>query len=116
MLTATAVNAQEPLPGDDFEPATMSNAYEDSIYEEKVAFPDFDGPIPTFNASYPSIPPPSYAYAPRTLGPRFYNAAADPFDPQPNPSLSRQWSASSGHSTSSTRSDMSMKGKRWVIE
>ncbi len=122
-LLFTQVNAEEPLPGDDFEPALPYN--EKGGDEEKVDFPSYEAPVPTYSAAYgfgPSVPPPAYMSAPRKLGPRFFAKDAAPFDPQPTlstQSLVRQTSGSSQHSVSSsisTDSTMSMKGKRWMIE
>ena len=118
MSRATVVG-QEPLPGDDFVPAIV--VQEQGYDEEKVDFPSFEKPFPTFAAAYPDsdIPPPPPAYG-RTLGPRFYAQTANPFD-QPGKNLSRQGSGSSQRSTASTISSFSAGsettiGKRWIIE
>jgi len=76
------LNAQEPLPGDDFEPI---NRPEDV---EKVAFPSNEKPVPTFSATFGSgseVPVPSQMFKPGPqLGPRFFNPSAEPFESRPN--------------------------------
>src|ERR1700761_1409765 len=73
------VNAEEPLPGDDFIRVAPGekNVQADS---EKIDFPAVVGPVPTFEAAFgyndddePPPPPGS-----RTLGPRFYMQANVP--------------------------------------
>ncbi|KAI0706048.1 hypothetical protein BC835DRAFT_1311871 [Cytidiella melzeri] len=142
------LNAHQPLPGDDFEPAypasstsSFGGSYIDNKQwgsdEEKVDFPSYDTSIP--NPTYAQVPPPLPAYmqtAPRTLGPRFYQAGSGiPFDQSAMSSnatmvtqsgsakspLSRQTSGSSQRSIGSMRSFTSnssntMRGMRWVIE
>ncbi|KAJ7596724.1 hypothetical protein C8J56DRAFT_1106125 [Mycena floridula] len=132
------LNAQEPLPGDDFSPVYSSDL-------EKVDFPSNEKPIPTFSATFgsgPEVPPPSQMFASR-MGPRFFNSAAEPFESPrstvlPEPALTRTSSRSSDQSSTvmhssenhgtigsyysyspsegSPRNDTSIGGKRWVIE
>ena len=124
------VNAQQPLPGDDFEPAyppsdASSFTYMDDKWgsdEEKVEFPSYNTsiPIPPY-AQVPAPPPAHMQTAARVLGPRFYQASVNPgfsFDQrpamdsyttmvsQPNSvkNLSRQTSGSSQHSIGSMSS------------
>ncbi|CAK5265266.1 unnamed protein product [Mycena citricolor] len=72
------LNAQEPLPGDDFESVTPGDD------PEKVAFPSNEKPVPTFSATFGSgseVPVPSQMFKPTAqLGPRFFNNGADPFE------------------------------------
>lgn len=109
LLILTLVNAQEPLPGDDFSPVTGPDI-------EKIAFPSNEKPIPTFSATFGSgsqVPPPSQMFSGR-LGPRFFNPSAEPFEPlrdsfpisAPRPALTR---------TPSQSSDGSSK-HRWLLE
>lgn len=142
------MNAQQSLPGDDFEPATLSyggNGKESWGDEEKIDFPSYETsfPLPTY-AEVPPPPPAHMAFAPRTLGPRFYGGAevgAGAATERPaisidtsvggvNPvqvdlartALSRAGSGSSQKSVSSVGSSldhgspMGMRGKRWIIE
>ncbi|THH21010.1 hypothetical protein EW146_g465 [Bondarzewia mesenterica] len=78
------LNAQEPLPGDDFVPVGPGQTYQDP---EKVNFPSSDRPIPTFSATFGTgseVPPPSQMrFGPRQLGPRFFNTQAQPFETSP---------------------------------
>lgn len=124
------LNAQQPLPGDDFEPAyppsdASSFTYTDDKWgsdEEKVEFPSYHTsiPIPPY-AQVPAPPPAHMQTAARVLGPRFYQASGNPgfsFDQRPamdsyttmvsQPSsgknLSRQTSGSSQHSIGSISS------------
>ncbi|EIN13407.1 hypothetical protein PUNSTDRAFT_48389 [Punctularia strigosozonata HHB-11173 SS5] len=135
------LNAQEPLPGDDFAtvtPGDVEAAYNEK--EEKVEFPSTTGgsrPIPTFSAAFGAgaeVPPPSQMqFAPRHMGPRFNNPSAEPFDTastvgrssEPseygsNAPLTRQVSVSSVGSDRSTRTTDSQRSigskQRWVIE
>lgn len=75
------LNAQEPLPGDDFVPVVPGQLDQDP---EKVDFPSNDRPVPTFSAAFGSgaeVPPPSQMrFAPRQMGPRFFNSQAQPFE------------------------------------
>ncbi|KAF9023396.1 hypothetical protein BDZ89DRAFT_1069885 [Hymenopellis radicata] len=83
------LNAQEPLPGDDFAPVTPNTDI------EKVAFPS-EKVVPTFSATFGSgdeVPPPRQMFASR-MGPRFFNRSAVPFEMPtdvtvPQPALSR---------------------------
>lgn len=102
--------------------------------EEKVDFPSYDTPVPTFSAAYgEDVVPPQPAHVPlgsRILGPRFFAQGQDPVSlpiAAVNPQLqrarghlARQESSSSQRSESSVWSESSetpsMKGKRWVIE
>ncbi|KAI0274892.1 hypothetical protein BC834DRAFT_978153 [Gloeopeniophorella convolvens] len=73
------LNAQEPLPGDDFVRVVPG---EKGVDEEKVDFPSTGRPIPTFSATFGSgaeVPPPSQMRF-NTMGPRFFNESATPFD------------------------------------
>ena len=139
------MNAQQPLPGDDFEPAMVNyggskDSWQD---EEKIEFPSYNTsvPIPTY-ADVPPPPPIHMTFAPRTLGPRFYgggNAGAGAesdqslvsVDTRVDPirvdlsstALSRVGSGSSqksgrsvGSSIDQRSGSMRMGGKRWVIE
>jgi len=86
------LNAQEPLAGDDFVPVGSDM--------EKVAFPSDEKPIPTYSATFgsgPEVPVPSQMFAPR-LGPRFFNASAEPFETPSN--STRSSSPRSANSTS----------------
>lgn len=128
------LNAQEPLPGDDFTAVTGSDI-------EKVPFPSNDKPIPTFSATFgsgPEVPPPSQMFPSRgpRLGPRFFNPSAEPFESprsgspisSPSVALTRDSSLNSGHSDSfgtisslysyshDTTGPESYNSKRWVIE
>ncbi len=88
-LNIMPVNAQEPLPGDDFAPVTPNTDI------EKVAFPS-EKAVPTFSATFGSgdeVPPPRQMFASR-MGPRFFNRSAVPFEipsdvAVPQPALSR---------------------------
>jgi hypothetical protein len=81
------LNAQEPLPGDDFAPVTHGTD------PEKVEFPSNHQPIPTFSAAFgkgSEVPVPSQMF-PAQMGPRFFRSA-QPFDsrstsPIPAPSM-----------------------------
>lgn len=103
------LNAQEPLPGDDFTPVYNSDM-------EKIDFPSNEKPIPTFSATFgsgPEVPPPSHMFAPRAprMGPRFYNQAAEPFETprntiaSPTPALTRTSSVDSNQSSTVMHSD-----------
>jgi len=73
------VNAQEPLPGDDFAPVT-----EGSSDIEKVDFPSNQHAIPTFSTTF-EVPVPAPMFSqPHRMGPRFFNSSAQPFDAQSN--------------------------------
>ncbi|KAI0803144.1 hypothetical protein BC629DRAFT_1591233 [Irpex lacteus] len=140
------LNAQQPLPGDEFEPAyppsdASSFTFTDDKWgsdEEKVEFPSYNTSIPIPPHAQVPAPPPAYAQtAARVLGPRFYQGSGNPgfsFDQRPamdsfttmvsqpsSKNLARQTSGSSQHSISSMRSistdtSSNMRGKRWVIE
>lgn len=136
------LKSEEPLPGDDFVPATLNyGASEKEVDEEKVAFPPYDTPVPTYSAAYgdDALVPPQPAHVPlgaRVLGPRFFAgsngdpgaapitlplAAVDPRMQRARGHLARQGSGSSQHSDSSaawseSSETPSMKGRRWVIE
>ncbi|KAK0208401.1 hypothetical protein DFS33DRAFT_1459194 [Desarmillaria ectypa] len=76
------LDAQEPLPGDDF-----TTVYSSDI--EKVHFPSNEKPIPTFSASFGSgseVPPPRLMF-PSRIGPRFFNRSAQPFETPSNQSV-----------------------------
>jgi len=135
------LNAEEPLPGDDFSPVYNASDL------EKVDFPSNEKPIPTFSATFGSgseVPPPSQMFASR-MGPRFYNSSAEPFESpintvSPEPALTRTSSRSSEQSSTvmqssenhgtigsyysysppensySPRNETSIGGRRWVIE
>jgi hypothetical protein len=80
------LDAHESLPGDDFAPVTRNGD------PEKVAFPSNEKPVPTFSATFGSgseVPVPSQMFRPSPqLGPRFFNASAEPFESRPNSSSS----------------------------
>jgi len=80
------LNAHESLSGDDFSPVTRNGD------PEKVAFPSNEKPIPTFSATFGSgseVPVPSQMFRPSPrLGPRFFNASAEPFESRPNSNTS----------------------------
>ncbi|KZT22145.1 hypothetical protein NEOLEDRAFT_1150266 [Neolentinus lepideus HHB14362 ss-1] len=136
------LNAQEPLPGDNF-------GSDEKTDEEKVAFPGQNVPIPTFSAAFGSgneVPPPSQMFAPRQMGPRFYAHANAPFNSAssmsstqvPSPVHARQVSNASStwytggaalsrndsrgsersytSQSSGHSSDRTTGGKRWLIE
>lgn len=127
------MNAQEPLPDDDFLPTVVDSKGGEDV--EKAAFPSHELPIPTYNVvsfrTYPadfSNPVPS---APRQLGPRFYKPSLEPFEPQPSspPMYSTRPDASAmssrtvvadtrslKRSESSVSDASSTQSKRWVIE
>ncbi|KAJ3736858.1 hypothetical protein DFJ43DRAFT_1129029 [Lentinula guzmanii] len=135
------LNAQEPLPGDDFTPVTFGSD------PEKVAFPSNQQPIPTFSAAFGKgneVPVPSQMF-PTQMGPRFFRSA-EPFDSRsvsPIKAPSMAYTRSSVRSSDSLSptdegSDMMMRsntramwraftstqmmgivgprGKRWIIE
>lgn len=133
---ARYLNAQQPLEEEDFPPS-----YEGSDIE-KVAFPSSEKPLPTYASfnEYDDEFPPSF-HSGSTLGPRFSNKSAEPFEtsagiiPFPEPVLARNLndvqirrSDSNGSSRSRgsddsqfshTRTDSSNSHgnqKRWVIE
>lgn len=72
------VNAEEPLPGDDYS----------SSEKEKIDFPSNARPVPTFSAAFGSgdeVPPPSqmrFGPGPRQMGPRFSDKTSEPFETQ----------------------------------
>lgn len=69
------LNAQEPLPGDDFAPVSYGSD------PEKVDFPSNHQPIPTFSATFgkgSEVPVPTQMF-PAQMGPRFFRTA-QPFD------------------------------------
>ncbi|KII93632.1 hypothetical protein PLICRDRAFT_35861 [Plicaturopsis crispa FD-325 SS-3] len=126
------LNAQEPLPGDDFVPALP---YGNDL--EKVDFPSNEKPVPTYSAAFGSgdeVPPPGQMFAGRQMGPRFYSANAEPFESEADvtapqrahtrsPSevsreapLVRKTSRASERSFDSTTSSSLGHSKRWVIE
>jgi hypothetical protein len=132
---ARYLNAQEPLPGEDFAPVNHASDL------EKVAFPGDEKPIPTFSVAFGTgseVPPPSQMFAAR-LGPRFYRSA-EPFETPKNsppestvsgsggsdaPPHSPIGSIASYYSYSPTNSSFSHSrnesqaqsaDKRWVIE
>ncbi|OBZ79913.1 hypothetical protein A0H81_00460 [Grifola frondosa] len=90
------LNAEEPLPGDDFIPVVPGEKAD----FEKAEFPSTEMPLPTYSIAFgsgPDVPSPAHMrFAPRQLGPRFY-ASQEPFDAQlESPStLTRQDSRSS---------------------
>ncbi|KIJ68694.1 hypothetical protein HYDPIDRAFT_24949 [Hydnomerulius pinastri MD-312] len=123
------LNAQEPLPGDDFEPVVWGSD------PEKVVFPSNDRPVPTYSATFGSgqeVPPPSQMFPPRSNWQRFarpMRMSDQSFLQQPPPvktrppsahtseSLQRHGSQNSAHSFASTNSvGSSTEAKRWVIE
>ncbi|KIK71377.1 hypothetical protein GYMLUDRAFT_33530 [Collybiopsis luxurians FD-317 M1] len=149
------LNAQEPLPGDDFAPVTYGSD------PEKVAFPSNQQPIPTFSAAFgkgAEVPLPTQMFPAHTqMGPRFFRSSPA-FDsrsvsPVTVPEYERSSVASSetspigeggaavvrantrasdhsfqsvasyyqysddGHSRSGSASgQLTMQGRRWVIE
>ncbi|KAF8973685.1 hypothetical protein BDZ97DRAFT_1776283 [Flammula alnicola] len=130
---ARYLNAQQPLDDRD------SASFYDGQDIEKVAFPSSEKPLPTY-ASFDEQDPrlAQAGYSGYTLGPRFSNKSAEPFESAaamayPAPVLSRNLNddhlhrntsysstTSSGSSTNShvrTDSDNSRVGqKRWIIE
>lgn len=72
------LNAQEPLPGDDFAPVYTTKDL------EKVDFPSNEKPIPTFSAAFgkgPEVPVPTQMFDSRfSNGPRFFQRSAVPFE------------------------------------
>lgn len=106
------LDAQEPLPGEDF-----TSVYTSDV--EKVHFPSNEKPIPTFSASFGSgseVPPPRLMF-PSRLGPRFFNRSAQPFETPssqsvvtvPPPAMTR--AASFDSSIDLGRSDTHSSGK-----
>ncbi|KAJ3786372.1 hypothetical protein GGU10DRAFT_290429 [Lentinula aff. detonsa] len=94
------LNAQEPLPGDDFTPVTFGSD------PEKVAFPSNQQPIPTFSAAFGKgneVPVPSQMF-PTQMGPRFFRSA-EPFDSR---SVSPIKAPSMAYTRSSVRSSDSL--------
>ncbi|KAJ3741615.1 hypothetical protein DFH05DRAFT_1506789 [Lentinula detonsa] len=94
------LNAQEPLPGDDFTPVTFGSD------PEKVAFPSNQQPIPTFSAAFGKgneVPVPSQMF-PTQMGPRFFRSA-EPFDSR---SVSPIKAPSMAYTRSSIRSSDSL--------
>lgn len=59
------------------EPASPSYGSDEKFDEEKIAFPSFDHPVPTFNMTFGEdmeAPPPAHLpLGARILGPRFFN-------------------------------------------
>ncbi|KAF9821816.1 hypothetical protein IEO21_00246 [Rhodonia placenta] len=128
------LNAQEPLPDDDFLPTVVDSKLGEDV--EKAAFPSNDLPIPTYNSftfgsQQAAAPPSPTPYGPRQLGPRFFNSNLEPFEPQPGtpPVYSPRADISVmssrtavGDSQSLKRSESnisdasSMQSRRWVIE
>ncbi|KAG7099581.1 hypothetical protein E1B28_001411 [Marasmius oreades] len=135
------LNAQEPLPGDEFTPVYQTSDI------EKVDFPSSDKPIPTFSAAFgrgAEVPPPNQMFPTRgSNGPRFFQRSAVPFESPrgsdgyitpPESVMTRDNSRSDTLSRSDSnedynynhsgnqhfRSDSSDSGKtvggRWVIE
>lgn len=140
------LQAQEPLPGDDFTPVTAGSDI------EKVPFPA-EAPLPTYSAAFgKEVPPPSQMF-PARMGPRFFRTSSEPFETPRNSStvtipsvamtrtnsitsekgLDRSNSKSSDRSFGSLASYYSygsnhsrmestdthgstMQGKRWIIE
>ncbi|KAK1236136.1 hypothetical protein PQX77_000607 [Marasmius sp. AFHP31] len=129
------LNAQEPLPGDDFTPVYHTSDV------EKVDFPSNEKPIPTFSAAFgrgAEVPPPSQMFPGRmSNGPRFFQRSAVPFesprgsdgsitppqsvmvrdnmrsdDPHPNASLGRSDSGSSKSSVNSFSSYYNYSGNQ----
>ncbi|KAJ3769901.1 hypothetical protein FB446DRAFT_692974 [Lentinula raphanica] len=95
------LNAQEPLPGDDFTPVTFASDL------EKVEIPSSQQHIPTFSAAFGKgneVPVPSQEF-PAQMGPRFFRSA-QPFDSRSTTPIqassmaySRSSSPSSGNSS-----------------
>lgn len=74
VINRFSVNAEEPLPGDDFVPVVPNEKrFSDA---EKFDFPSADYPIPTYDATFgqnddDDIPPP--VGGPQVMGPRFFS-------------------------------------------
>ncbi|KAK7468581.1 hypothetical protein VKT23_003085 [Stygiomarasmius scandens] len=74
------LQAQEPLPGDDFAPVTNSGDI------EKVDFPNERLALPTYSAAFgKEVPPPSQMF-PARMGPRFFRTSSEPFETPRNSS------------------------------
>ncbi|KZT06306.1 uncharacterized protein LAESUDRAFT_737029 [Laetiporus sulphureus 93-53] len=127
------LNAQEPISDDDFLPTAVETKGSEDV--EKAHFPSDGLPIPTYLVSAappsPLASPVDPQFAPRRLGPRFFNPSLQPFEPQPDtpPVYGTRLDASalsSRTAVSDTRSfkrpesvmsdDSSTQSKRWVIE
>ncbi|KAH7915129.1 hypothetical protein BJ138DRAFT_201706 [Hygrophoropsis aurantiaca] len=124
------LNAQEPLPGEDFVPVTASSFGNDL---EKVSFPSNDEPIPTYSAAFGPEFHPAQHLSPQdmtqqTSGPiMLRQPSLRPYAPaivrEPSQrsyaTLERQPSKSSVYSSSSYASEGSGESghsQRWVIE
>lgn len=122
------MNAQEPLPGDDFAPVYGNDV-------EKFAFPSQEKPIPTFSGSFgkgADAVLPSQMFSAQQMGPRFYNPSAEPFEqphvatPPQAATLTRASSKASSntgsihsyysYSSHSHSDSVDSRGKRWLIE
>ncbi|KAJ3853314.1 hypothetical protein EV368DRAFT_73556 [Lentinula lateritia] len=97
------LNAQEPLPGDDFTPVNYGSD------PEKVEFPSNQQPIPTFSAAFGKgneVPVPNQMF-PSQMGPRFFRST-EPFDSRsvsPITTPSMAYTRSSVHSSDSSPTD-----------
>lgn len=111
------VQAQVPLPGEDFD-SVKAPSDRDSYYAEKVAFPSLETSVPTFSAAFgkgDEVPLPTQMFPAATagtrLGPRFNNPSLEPFDRQPDsvtqPSVARTYSGRSTASSSSSSAESS---------
>lgn len=128
------LNAQEPLPDDDFLPTVVDSKLGEDV--EKAAFPSNDLPIPTYNSfafgsQQAAAPPSPTPYGPRQLGPRFFNSNLEPFEPQPGTPpvyspradisvMSSRTAVGDSQSLKRSGSNISdassMQSRRWVIE
>lgn len=75
LMSICTVNAQQPLGDEDITPGYHGSDF------EKVSFPTSEKPLPTY-ASFDEdekVFPPSF-YSGSTLGPRFLNKSAEPFE------------------------------------
>ncbi|KAI0080021.1 hypothetical protein K474DRAFT_381765 [Panus rudis PR-1116 ss-1] len=88
---------------DDFVPVDSRTYFNDrekegSMYEEKVAFPSNDPLVPTYSATFGpnpavdmTVPPPAHTtYAPRIMGPRFFQQGQQSENPFEQPSYQVQ--------------------------
>jgi hypothetical protein len=97
------LNAQEPLPGDDFAPVGYGSD------PEKVDFPSKQQPIPTFSATFgkgSEVPVPSQMF-PAQLGPRFFRSGSGSEEMFDSRSVSPITTPSVAYTRSSDPSDYS---------
>jgi hypothetical protein len=115
------LNAQEPLPGDDFVSVTGAKSDVEygsrptsngSFYSEKVAFPSPTGPVPRFSDAYGSPTQGSPVRAP----PRALQLVQAQNAGAPLQRMDSGRSVQSNNSAYSHTSQDSIGKKRWVIE